>query len=71
MTQTTFMEFDLTPKEAGELLGITDETCRRWIKSGKLRAWTTPGGHYKLRRVDVLALLPHDDAVAASTGDAA
>ena len=30
-------------------LGISPQTVQRWVDSGRLKAWKTPGGH---RRID-------------------
>jgi excisionase family DNA binding protein len=38
---------------ASRLLGIDPDTLRRWADQGRVRAWTTPGGH---RRFDRSAL---------------
>jgi excisionase family DNA binding protein len=32
---------------------ISRVTLWRWVKSGKLKAYPTPGGHYKIRRNDL------------------
>jgi excisionase family DNA binding protein len=44
---------------ASRLLGIDPDTLRRWADQGRVRSWTTPGGH---RRFDRSAL----EQVAAS-----
>src|SRR5919205_664022 len=38
---------------ASRLLGVDPDTLRRWADEGRVRAWTTPGGH---RRFDPAAL---------------
>ena len=35
----------VNPKQAKELLSISDQTLRRWAKSGKIQAERTNGGH--------------------------
>lgn len=36
-------------KEVASRLGISPQTVQRWVDSGRLKAWKTPGGH---RRID-------------------
>ena len=47
----------LTVAEAANILKIRRETVRRYIKSGKLKAVTLPGGDYRLRERDIQKLL--------------
>jgi excisionase family DNA binding protein len=44
--------------EAGELLGISASTLRRWSDSGLIRTFVTPGGHRRFSREAVVAILP-------------
>lgn len=44
MTEKTFCK----PKEIAEHFGVTLVTVRRWVKTGKLRARQTPGGHSRI-----------------------
>jgi excisionase family DNA binding protein len=37
-------------------LGVSDSTVKRWVKSGLLRAYLTPGGHRRVRIADVIRL---------------
>lgn len=39
-----------TTFQAAKLLGVTPDTVLKWIKSGKLPAIRTLGGHYRIRR---------------------
>lgn len=43
-----------TTGEAARILGVSIEAINRWIKDGKLRAYTTPGGHHRISREEVL-----------------
>ena len=46
--------------EASRLLGVSPATVRRWSDAGRLRAFTTPGGHRRFSRATLLSLLPAD-----------
>lgn len=47
----------VTTRDAAELLGISVSTAQKWIEGGALTSWKTPGGHRRMRRSAVLALL--------------
>lgn len=50
----------LSPRMAGEMIGIHEDTVKRWIKAGRLTAIrTSPGQHgrWRLRRSDVEAFI--------------
>lgn len=54
------MEDDvLTTTEAAKLLGISVRTAQLLIEGGGLPSWKTPGGHRRVHRSDVQALLPN------------
>jgi two-component system OmpR family response regulator len=42
----------LTASDVARYCGVTSGTVSRWIKGNKLRAYTTPGGHYRIRKQD-------------------
>jgi excisionase family DNA binding protein len=44
----------LTIKAAAELLGVSEQTLRRWDKAGKLRARRHPMNGYRLYPRDVV-----------------
>src|SRR5215212_2357341 len=46
--------------EASRLLGVSPATVRRWSDAGRLRAFTTPGGHRRFSRTSLQRLLPAD-----------
>src|SRR5712691_12553575 len=46
--------------EAGRLLGVSPATVRRWSDAGRLRVFTTPGGHRRFSRATLERLLPAD-----------
>ena len=57
----------LTPAEVGERLGVSDETIRRWAKSGALPSILLPSGRYVFRPDDIAAILvPRPGHSAAS-----
>lgn len=47
----------VTTRDAAELLGVSVSTAQKWIEGGALPSWKTPGGHRRMRRSAVLALL--------------
>lgn len=64
-------DYNLSPKEAAELLGIHEETLQRWAREGKVACWTTPSGWRRFRREDLEALTaagirPPTDAAGAA-----
>ena len=48
--------------EASRFLGVTPGTLRRWSDSGRVVAFTTPGGHRRYRRAALERLLPGERA---------
>jgi excisionase family DNA binding protein len=46
--------------EASRLLGVAPGTLRRWSDNGRVRAFTTPGGHRRFRRASLERLIPGD-----------
>ncbi|HMI49264.1 MAG TPA: helix-turn-helix domain-containing protein [Gemmatimonadaceae bacterium] len=49
--------YDLSPKDAAAILGVHEDTLKRWADEGKVECWTTPGGWRRFAREDVEALL--------------
>jgi len=47
----------VTTAQAAKLLGISVRTAQLLIEGGALTSWKTPGGHRRVRRADVLALM--------------
>ncbi len=56
--------------EASRLLGVSPATVRRWSDAGRLRAFTTPGGHRRFSRTALQRLLPADRSRRPSIGGA-
>lgn len=48
----------LTTSETAKLLGISVRTAQMMIEGGAVPSWKTPGGHRRVYRDDVLALIP-------------
>lgn len=44
-------------RQVGKLLGADPSSVNRWIDSGKLKAYRTPGGHRRVLHDDLLAFL--------------
>jgi len=49
----------LTTGEVAKYCQVSPVTVFRWIKEGKLHAYTTPGGHHRVKATDLLAFLAH------------
>ena len=47
----------LTGPEAAKHCAVNRVTMWRWIKSGNLKAWVTPGGHHRIRIEDLESFL--------------
>lgn len=59
----------LTSREAASLLGVALSTVQLWTESGVLHAWKTGGGHRRIARQSVEALLKEQRAaVQKATG---
>lgn len=46
-----------TTSEVAHYCAVTNDGVLKWIKSGKLRAFSTPGGHYRVSHEDFRAFL--------------
>ena len=46
----------ITAAEAGRRLGVDKATAARWCQTGKLPAFRTLGGHWRVRAIDVEAI---------------
>ena len=47
----------LGPADVAKACGVTTAGVRKWIREGKLKAFTTPGGQYRLDAREVIAFL--------------
>jgi excisionase family DNA binding protein len=56
--------------DASRLLGVSPATLRRWSDAGRLRVFTTPGGHRRFSRAALERLLPADRSRRPSLGGA-
>jgi excisionase family DNA binding protein len=54
--------------EASRVLGVSPATLRRWSDAGRLRVFTTPGGHRRFSRAALERLLPGDRGRRPSIG---
>jgi excisionase family DNA binding protein len=55
---------------ASRVLGVSPATLRRWSDAGRLRVYTTPGGHRRFSRSALERLLPADRSRRPSIGAA-
>lgn len=58
---------DLSTKAAADLIGVSDETLRRWVEQRKVRYIRLPSGRLRFRRSDVLALLVVNEPTEAAS----
>jgi excisionase family DNA binding protein len=56
--------------EASRVLGVSPATLRRWSNAGRLRVFTTPGGHRRFSRSALERLLPADRTRRPTLGSA-
>lgn len=56
-------------RDAAKLLGISVRTAQMWVEEGRLRAWKTPGGHRRILRESVDAILRKREQETAGTPD--
>jgi excisionase family DNA binding protein len=50
-----------TTSEVARYCAVTNDGVLKWIKSGKLRAFSTPGGHYRVSAEDFRSFLERYD----------
>jgi excisionase family DNA binding protein len=60
----------LSLSEASRVLGVSPATLRRWSNAGRLRVFTTPGGHRRFSRTALERLLPADRTRRPTLGSA-
>ena len=71
MTTRSLPDADwLSLSEASRVLGVSPATVRRWSNAGRLRVFTTPGGHRRFSRSSLERLLPADRPHRPSLGSA-
>lgn len=58
----------LSAAAAADLLCVHRSTVKRWIDAGKLPAFKTPGGHWRVRRVDVERVMREADTFTVPEG---
>jgi excisionase family DNA binding protein len=56
-SNTQIPKYFCTTRQAADLLGMSVGTVQLWVDSGVLQAWKTPGGHRRVMRDSVQALL--------------
>jgi excisionase family DNA binding protein len=57
----------LTTREAAEVLGVSLKSVQHWCESGVLRSWKTAGGHRRVLKTSVEALIRSRATEAAPT----
>ncbi len=57
----------VSTREAADILGISLRTAQLWVESGVLLAWKTSGGHRRILRKSVNAMLAERERIASGT----
>src|SRR3989304_9803034 len=57
----------LNTRDVARRYHVTSATVLNWIRAGKLKAYTTPGGHYRVAREDLEAF-SHDYGYSPAAG---
>lgn len=57
MDKVMATEQPLTTGETADYCHVSQATIVNWIKEGKLPGYTTPGGHYRILRSDLVSFL--------------
>jgi excisionase family DNA binding protein len=47
----------LTSSEVGDLLQVNPSSVKNWVNEGRISAFRTPGGHRRIRVIDLVAFL--------------
>jgi len=55
----------LTAPQVAEMLSVSAETVRSWVKSGRIPHITLPSGKHRFRRADIEAILAGPTAETA------
>lgn len=55
------MKDTLTTTEAARLLGFHVNTLKNWVRDGKMPAFKTLGGHYRIRAKDLVRVLRENE----------
>jgi excisionase family DNA binding protein len=49
----------LTSTQVGNLLQVNPSSVKKWVNDGHIIAFRTPGGHRRIRALDLVAFLDH------------
>ncbi len=60
----------VSTREAAEILGISLRTAQLWVESGVLLAWKTSGGHRRILRRSIDALLAERSKISNANSEA-
>lgn len=47
--------YDLSPADAAAIIGVHEDTLKRWAARGQVPAFKTPGGWWRFRLADLEA----------------
>lgn len=58
----------LTAAEVGAMFRVDSKTVTRWARAGKVTSIRTPGGQWRYRKAEIMALLNRSNTAAESPG---
>ena len=56
----------LTPRDAARMIGVSYQTIKQWILSGKLKTIQTPGGHHRVAQSTLKPFIEKDKSKPGS-----
>ena len=57
-----YEETFLTASQAAEAINVSLSTLKKFIYQGRIKTLRTPGGHYRIRKSDLFALMEEGNA---------
>jgi excisionase family DNA binding protein len=56
----------LTTFQAAEIMSVSPDAVLKWIKLGKITAYKTPGGHYRIAKREVESLVKRSEETVST-----
>lgn len=61
MSELEVLEEILNTTEACKFLKVSQSTMKNYLRQGKIKAFTTPGGHYRIYRKDLIEFIENSN----------